>query len=64
MNFSTKDLLTLIEQTDLRYDLHQDQLDDLLLALDQKEQAKYKLEQQLVDKMLSYWQRHYDKQRP
>jgi len=57
---TTAHLISVIEQTDLRFDLHQDQIDDLLLALNQKERAKHKIEERLINVMLSYWQRHYE----
>jgi len=62
MNFTSQQLLSIIEQTDLRFELHQDQIDDLLLALDQKDRVRHKLEQRLIETMLSHWERYYDKQ--
>ena len=62
MEFTTAHLISIVEQTDLRFDLHQDQIDDLLLALDQKDRARHKLEHRLIETMLSHWERYYDKQ--
>ena len=60
MEFTTAHLISIIEQTDLRHELHQDQIDDLLLALDQKERSRHKLEERLTNTMLSHWQRRYE----